>query len=405
MNLKKSMPMVLALQLLVSNQALAWLRRSYEDALVVERSELIVVACLKEGSVEYIPHKNEPNWGTSGEHRALLLIREVLKGEWASAELPVTIHYGLEPVVGGQWRSERLMPILGRKRDDAPKGLIEVFDTAQPYISGPPILKDARQENIWFLRRRSAIPGVKPGEDLFGIYDPCDLQLLDWKDYALTYLSKDPESAVREFAKTHPEWADRAKRYLDHLQVVQIRLIQDPAERYEKLLPFFLAGQAWNKSFEAQEGIVSCGKPGAERLRAVFDDPKYSKLRTHIILMWQQMGYVEIAPVLIALLEKHDAYWAAQKMDKGWWNQNFESELTRQRHDIYSEVYRSVLALKNLSDPRARRVLIATRDRWKSIDFGNDQIAESCEAALRALSKLEDDAQGGAAPDAENSPR
>src|SRR5437868_5550017 len=80
----------------------AWLRPHYEDATVAERSELIVVARLKVGSIQYVPHEKKPSEGMSWEHHPTLVITQVLKGECKEKEIPVVIHYGLDPVVGGR---------------------------------------------------------------------------------------------------------------------------------------------------------------------------------------------------------------------------------------------------------------------------------------------------------------
>src|SRR4051812_43392822 len=107
---------VLLLVILCPGIVLAWLRAAYEDATVVERSELIVVARLKEGSIRHVPHRNPPGEGQSSEHHATLVITQVLKGKCDAQEIPVIIHYGLTPVV----RAGRSNP---------PKNVIGILDT------------------------------------------------------------------------------------------------------------------------------------------------------------------------------------------------------------------------------------------------------------------------------------
>src|SRR5947208_2374335 len=75
-----------------------WERFDYEDWDVVERSQLIVVGRLKPESIERVPHSHKPDEGASWEHHALLLVDEVLKGKVVVKEMPVVIHYGLDPV-------------------------------------------------------------------------------------------------------------------------------------------------------------------------------------------------------------------------------------------------------------------------------------------------------------------
>lgn len=92
---------LLLILLSCSSACYAWPRASYEDAVVIERSELIVVGHLKEGSIQYIPHDKAPTAGASWEHHATLVISEVMKGTSHDKEISIVIHYGLTPVVGG----------------------------------------------------------------------------------------------------------------------------------------------------------------------------------------------------------------------------------------------------------------------------------------------------------------
>lgn len=392
-------PISLVLVVLCSNNAQAWLRFRYEDAIVVERSELTAVAHLKEGTIQYVPH-GKPQEGASWEFHAMLVITEVLKGKCSSAEIPIIIHYGLTPVVGGYVKRENLM--INRRGGDKeyPKDIIEILDTGNSTWGLPPLVKDARQDNLWFLRKRSGTYGDKPGTGKYGIVDPEDLQPLEWKDYFLAYMADDPESAVKEYAEKNLGKAVRAKGYLDHLEVQRILKVKDTAERYDKLLPFFLHRMTWNRKCEAKEGIISCGKIAGERLREVFDNPERSECRDDIIRMWPDMGYREAVPLLIELLKKHDQFWAKQELQKGWWNKDVSSAQTCRRRDIYCEVYYSVCALRSFRDPRAKDALKMTRDRWKAIGFDNPDIVEECEAALRALRQREGAAQQIAPADA-----
>ena len=97
---------------------------------------------------------------------------------------------------------------------------------------------------------------------------------------------------------------------------------------------------------EAAEAIVACGATAGEQLKTVFTDPEHRNLRCQIIRMWRDMGYKEVAPVLVALLKEHDRFWATQDLKKGWWSDNSKPELTRQRQDIYGEVYAAAYTLR-----------------------------------------------------------
>ena len=369
--------------LLTTNAAYAWLRPHYEDTTVVERSELIVVAHLKEGSIQYVPHEKPPGAGASWEHHATLLITDVLKGKSDEREIPIIIHYGLTPLVGGHVKRDNFMMDLRMFKDDYPKDIIEVLDTGNSIQSLRPLVEDARQDNVWFLRKRSGLYGREPGTGKYGIVDREDLQPLRWKDYFLAYMADDPETAVKECAKKNPGFAIRAQRYFDHLEVQRALKTHDPEKRCNRLLPFFLNGATWNMQWEARNGICLCGNIAGQKLREVFDDPHRTGFRTVIILMWRDIGYREAVPLLIDLLKKHDEFWAQQDLQKGWWNTDVGSSETRRRRQVYSEVYYGVCALRSFKDPAAKEILSITRDRWKTIGFDNPQIVEECEAALR----------------------
>ncbi len=363
-------PSITLLLILSPMVALAWMHFPYEDATVVERSELIVVAHLREGSILKAPHEKSPVAGASWEYHAALVITVVLKGKCDKQEIPLVLHYGLTPIVKAAGK-------------ETAKDVMEVFDTGSN--KGGSLVKDAGKDNLWFLRKLGGIYGREPGTGNFGVVDPEDLQPLELKPYFLCYLSDNPEAAVKEYIRKNPETAERGRSYLDHLEVQRILKTEDPAKRYDALLPFFLKQTNWDMKAEARDGIVACGDGAGGRLKDVFNDPKHQNLRYTIIRMWRDMGYRPIAPFLIALLVQHDRFWASQDLKKGWWNDWSDPELTRRRQDIYGEIYAAVYTLRSFGDPKAKDALEMTRKRWSAINFDNPQIVEECDAALREL--------------------
>lgn len=357
--------------LLYPSIAVAWPRFGFEDETVVERSELIIVGHIKADTLTFSEY-------ATGVTHAKLVVTEVLKGQYDDKELPIVIHYGLTPIVGGYLKQKGRMIDVRGFNNDYPKDNIEIYDTA----SGPArLMEDARQDAIWFLRKRIGTLGREPENGDYGIADPQDLSRLEWKEYYLCYLSKNSADAVRKYAAEHPKGATRAKRYLDHLEVQEILKIKDPKERSEKLLPFFASRATWNMKFEAEDGILSCGKVGAEELKRLFSDPQYSRPRNDILDLWGKMEYKEAVPLVIELLKKHDQFWAEQRLEVGWWHKDSESEQSRRRRAVYGEVYHGVCLLRKLPDPSAREVLELTRNRWR--DFENSEILNECNAALR----------------------
>jgi hypothetical protein len=387
MNAYRTLSLSFAIVLLSSDFANAWLRPRYEDATIVERSEVIVIGHLEADSIKYVPHERKADEGRSWEHHATLVISDVLKGSSDSRSIPIILHYGLSPRVGGTSVGHGFDPEQGLLPKDDPKAAIYILDTGSSTWSGRPLVSDAGKDNLWFLRKRSGFFGRKPGTGKYGIVDPEDLQPLQLKDYFLTYLSEDPESAVKKHMVNNPAVVQRAQRYLDHLEIQRILKIKDPSHRLEKLLPFYVKRTTWGVTREARQGIISCGKVAGKSLLTVFQDSKHKDLRDDIIRIWRDIEYKEAVPLLINLLKQHDQFWEDQDLKKGWWNRDVGSELTRKRRAIYGEIYYSVCALRSFADPRAREAIEITRRRWKSINFENPQIVEECEAALKAFTK------------------
>src|SRR4029453_8222117 len=95
--------------MLLGPAAHGWLRIAYEDAVVVQRSELIVVGHLVRGSVV----REQPAPGFS-QYKARLTIIELLKGVNEENEIPITIYHGLTPVVG--WYSNEPNVQMAKRR-------------------------------------------------------------------------------------------------------------------------------------------------------------------------------------------------------------------------------------------------------------------------------------------------
>lgn len=373
--------LAMSVLLCLSTPAYAWLRLSYEDATVVARSELIVRGHLLPGSIRYVPHKKKPHEGASWEHHATLVVDRVLKGQTATKRIPIIIHYGLTPVVGGYAKQEGFM--VDTRRDSTkpyPQSKVEIVDTGNSLMGGAPMVPDAAKDHLWFLRRRSGVFGRKPGTGKLGIADPEDLQPRRLEPYLRAYLSSDPEQAVAKQMALDSNIRDRAQRYLDHLEIGRIAKLPNAKQRVSKLLPFYLGRVTWEGRSEARAGLIATGAAGPTLLR-VFRDPNHRRLRQDIIRMWRQMKLAGAAPVLMKLLSKHDAFFRRQRLAPGWWNAPGH-ELQR---DVYGEAYAAVLALEAIGDKRARQVIAQTRKTWVAINFDNPQIVEACDAALGML--------------------
>lgn len=368
--------LLLLILLWPAETAHAWLRAHIDDATIAQRAQLIVVGHLELGSIERIMHDHKPDEGRSWEHHATLVVTEVIKGQTKQKKLPIILHYGLTPTEQG-----------GDQAAGEPDRVITIRDTGNSAMSFTPMVANANADQLWFLSKRSGTFVREPGnpDGKFGIVDPEEVQPTQWKDYFRCYLAEDAEAAINQHLADHPEHTERAKPYLDDLAITRALAIEDPAERFENLLPYYLDGDNPNNQKKVRDGIIATGKAATPRLIQLFDDPQHAGHRRDIISLWSKIGDPEVVPILIRVLEEHDTYWARQDLQKGWWNTDVASDLTQQRRTLYGEVYCGVCALKSINDPRARPTIQITRDRWAAINFDNKQIVEACDEALKTL--------------------
>jgi hypothetical protein len=215
-----------------------------EDAVLVERSELIVIGQLKGDSIQYIPHKREKNEGRSWEHHAVLAVAEVLKGRLDEREIPIVIHYGLDPYIGGRCPKDRGKINIHAGQKDFPKDRIEILDTGNSGLSLVPLVEDAGKDNIWFLQRRSGRYGRESGNGGFGIADPEELHPVSMKGYFLACLTEHPEEAIKEQLKKQPHLAKRVEDYLIYAEFQRVLRISDPNEKAVRLCRYISPAMA-----------------------------------------------------------------------------------------------------------------------------------------------------------------
>jgi hypothetical protein len=351
---------------LADTPASAWSRGRHEDAEVVARSELIVVARMEKGSIRMEPVRDELSGASAYVHHAALIVTEVLKGRLDERRIPIIIHYGLLPKGDG----------------DA----IRIGDMAMHSFLPLPV-NDARMDNIWLLRKRSGYSGREPGNGDYGIVDPEDLQPIALKSYLLAYLSPDPEKAVRRAMEANPEVVERGQRFLDRREIERILRLDDARMRVEKLLPYFARGLGGGNYFLARNGIVACGAVAGPYLLPVYREPKTPFVKQDVIAMWGEIKYRDSVPELITLLETHDRFWATQDLEADWWNRDVERARDGRRRDAYGEDENAVRALGRIGDPRARLAIAATLRRWAPIEFPPRDLVETCHKALLALAE------------------
>jgi hypothetical protein len=193
---------------------MGWLRvyRSLENRF--REAEVIVVAAVVPDSVGTYPVV-----AGAREYAAALSASEVLKGALTDPTVPVVLHHGLTPVVGGLLDNEHEMIDAGHRRE----GVIELWDTGNSAL-GPPFVADAREEHIWLLSRHSDY-WVYNGHTVpeyarqLGISEPDEVLPMSEKD-----------AVIRLLAELDPDWlttdvlgvahAIRAERAFDQLPIL-----------------------------------------------------------------------------------------------------------------------------------------------------------------------------------------
>jgi hypothetical protein len=340
-----------------------WLRSSYPDAVVVQRSELIAEGVVRADSI-----RREEREDRSCVHHAVLSIHRILKGTGETKEIPILIHYGLTPIV----RTE---------------GPIELWDTGNSAASPRPFIEDLGKSHLWFLRRRGGVYGREASTGDLGIVDPEDVKPLDHREYLQLYLTPDPESAVRKYLPNHPEFEPRARNFLDHCDILRILSSGKGAEQARLLLPYFLKRHEWNDQDEAGLALKSLGEPAGKILLDRYEERDFVKAREDILRLWGEMAFRPAVPRLIAVVEEQLVYWEKQDLQKGWWGRQGESQLTSERYANYGLLHSALIALGKICDSSARQAVRRTRSLWIQPRFGMEQIVEECDRTLDLLGK------------------
>jgi len=462
MTRSKTLSLGLGIVLLLPGFAHARPRTRHEDAIVVERSELIVIGHLKEGSIKYVPHQRKR--GFSYEHHATLVVTEVTKGTCDEKQIAVILHYGLDPRVGGTAWGCGSTPRERQGRKHSLTGPIYILDTGSGAGGAGSLVKDAREDNLWLLRKRTDRWGKEHSNPrMLGIVDSDDLQPLSLKPYFLAYLAEDPERAVREQLEKSPAIGRRARQYLDHLEIQRILAVPDPRIRVARLLPFFVRDFRWGATDEAGDGLAACGDVARHELIKVFRETDRDllrrreasdgaaareetpgshlfglheeaerwihefeaegarlraaeraewmqgirvslrdSLRRNIVALLGKMRCGAAVPFLVDLLKKHDEHWKQEMAKPDWKSDNAYKSGANLR--AYDETYAALWALLPIGDPRARGVIEQTQRRWKAINFRNPQILQACEYALEALAAREKEHSSAPSP-ADRRPR
>jgi hypothetical protein len=329
-----------------------WVRPEYDDAYVVSRSEHIVVGHLREHSIIRVPHAPRPDEGRGEEHHVALVITSVLKGDLSTGEIPLTVHYGLTPRV-------------------ADHGALEIWDTGNSGVSPTPLVKDARQDHLWFLRKRGGDYGREAGIGNWGIVDPEDVAPLSLKDYTLAYLSENPVEGLKAF----PDLGQRSATFLAATDLKKILREEHPYGRADALLLFLIRNPEHRKEGPAEDELISLFE----------NDLQVATLRGDVMNVWGSLRDKTGVEPMIRLLQRQEDYWKTKKPDPGWLISDVRSWLGPKRY--YAEARHALSALRRIGDPRARSEVDGTRTRWLSRGVEGARIVRECDLALKAFAR------------------
>lgn len=396
---------ILAVCLFFATPAYGWLRRHFEDSIVVARAELMVVGRLKQSSIQKVAHDNGQR-GASWEYHTTLIVNHVLKGKLTEKEIPIVIHYGLSPIKGDK------------------SNAIEIYDTGNSSISFQPLVPDALQDHIWFLRKglRYKNRSASTLPDYFGIVDPEDLQDIKHQDYFQAYLAADPKTAVRDFVATHPEYQKRTASYFTHLEIERILAKPNVTECMAELIPYYadrragwdgndVAAQAFKrhpqeatpelvKLFHQQRseipearGAKGLGQPKREEY---CQQGHEQNLRKTILCLLRDMRSPEAVNLCREVLENAHRYWDRIEkfpdtaMTELRYGKENEPKVPLPQDSIYYEVEYAVYAAWASGNNYSRVVplLIKTHKRWEAKDYGDRRITKAtADALLRYIVK------------------
>lgn len=352
---------------------------------MVARSELIAIGRLQADSIEYIPERNEQTQSGRATYRAQLAITEVLKGQSVERIIPIVLHHGLRPIIGSYDTRGLFIPHPHEDGAGTTADILGVFDTGSSASSPYPLVHNAADDNIWFLRRHSTTNDPHPAEADLGIVDPEELRPVELKSYFMAYLSDNPEPEILRHYMVMWDTQRRAHRYLDHLAVERIRNSGDVAKRLPALKELYLRRQHWNGTSETRDTILSCGEAAVPMLTTMLEDPALSEHHADIISMLREINHAGAVPQLIGILSSHNQFWQTTPIVNGRYYRGTNPQDEETRHRVFQETYHLARALRELADPRAQEVMRQTKNQWSQPAFQNDEIVRECDMFLDRL--------------------
>lgn len=180
-------------------------------------------------------------------------------------------------------------------------------------------------------------------------------------------------------------------------KLTEVIQLQDAARRAEELR-IYAGSEIFLVRYRAFTELGKTGAAGLPVLRAMLDDPKYSKVRGEVMHSFVTAGGPAVAGELGTRLREELDFWraTAQYLHEGWWNADNRADGPLRAQ--YSETLEIVRGLKNsAASPQALNTVIELRDFWRSLPQLNDpsglnQMADACDEVIQSYGLLKTDA-------------
>jgi len=378
----------IALGPLLPSNADAFIRAPMWDDDLVDQSDLIVIAHLKENRFETAkdlqnPQPNRKMFFTT------LVISKILKGSTSLGELRVCLHDPNYPTVLGG--APAIVPPEAGEHPDpsAAIGVAAIVGTIFTVSTD-----DIRQDHLWFLRSQAPTQyhsADTPGQP--GLWFPEGIQPAKLVPYYQAIMNGDAKAVAAYDDKKGDWWSRRVRFASERLAAKQTLLENDPSARCDELLRIYTTDGAFSPpGILALKEIMECGKLGASKLIPLFvkaDDHTFD--RRSILQAWQAAGYKEAEPFILLWLRGEEDWWETKTTA----DMVFGAKDGQKGGDPYNDpravsfrnIFCSIEALGNYRAGEAREVIQRVRDHWKAaapFDSNND-LLKTCDDVLMNL--------------------
>jgi hypothetical protein len=370
----------------LSTGAIAFIRAPMWDDVLVDQSDLIVIAHLKENQFEMANDPENPQPDRKMFYTTLV-VSKVLKGSAPLGDLRVGLHDPNYPtVLGGPLA---IVPSPAGEHPDASAaiGIAAIVGTIFATSTD-----DVRQDHLWFLRTHATTDYHYPNSaGSPGLWFPEGVQPLKLEPYYQAIFAGDAD-AVGAFADADPKswWSHRVHFCQAALEVKNAATIPDLNARCDELLAIYVREGPFTPAGElALKDVMDCGPSGEAKLASTFLDSQNHDLdRRSILTAWQQTNYAGATPAIIKWLRDEDAWWNTKMIaDKIWACHEGQRGGDDPRGTSFRNIYCSVENLAGSQNAEAQLLVIQIREHWKAaapFDSNNDFL-KVCDDAIARL--------------------